>query len=208
VDAGTGALTFYKEFEMAVNLQKGQKISLEKEAGGALSRVTMGLGWDVAKSGGFFGFGAKSQAVDLDASVVLFDDANRPVDVVWFRQLKSRDGSIVHTGDNRTGAGDGDDEQIVVDLRAVPPNVKSLVFTVNSFTGQNFSTVQNAFCRLFDTNSGKEIARYDLSVQGSHTAQIMAKLYRHNGEWKMHAIGENGSGRTFDDLMPLIVPHL
>jgi tellurium resistance protein TerZ len=193
---------------MAVNLQKGQKISLEKEAGGALSRVTMGLGWDVAKSGGFFGFGAKSQAVDLDASVVMFDDANRPVDVVWFRQLKSRDGSITHTGDNRTGAGDGDDEQIIVDLRTVPASVKSLVFTVNSFTGQNFSTVQNAFCRLFDTNSGKEIARYDLSVQGSHTAQIMAKLYRHNGEWKMHAIGENGTGRTFDDLMPLIVSHL
>jgi tellurium resistance protein TerZ len=193
---------------MAVNLQKGQKISLEKEAGGALSRVTMGLGWDVAKSGGFFGFGAKSQAVDLDASVVMFDEANRPVDVVWFRQLKSRDGSITHTGDNRTGAGEGDDEQIIVDLRMVPAGVKSLVFTVNSFTGQNFSTVQNAFCRLFDTNSGKEIARYDLSVQGSHTAQIMAKLYRHNGEWKMHAIGENGTGRTFDDLMPLIVPHL
>jgi len=193
---------------MAVNLQKGQKISLEKEAGGALSRVTMGLGWDVAKSGGFFGFGAKSQAVDLDASVVLFDEANRPVDVVWFRQLKSRDGSVTHTGDNRTGAGDGDDEQIVVDLRTVPSSVKALVFTVNSFTGQNFSTVQNAFCRLFDTSNGNEIARYDLSVQGSHTAQIMAKLYRHNGEWKMHAIGENGSGRTFDDLMPLIVPHL
>jgi tellurium resistance protein TerZ len=193
---------------MAVNLQKGQKISLEKEAGGALSRVTMGLGWDVAKSGGFFGFGAKSQAVDLDASVVMFDEENRPVDVVWFRQLKSRDGSITHTGDNRTGAGDGDDEQIVVDLRTVPASVKSLVFTVNSFTGQNFATVQNAFCRLFDTNSGKEIARYDLSVQGSHTAQIMAKLYRHNGEWKMHAIGENGTGRTFDDLMPLIVSHL
>jgi tellurium resistance protein TerZ len=194
---------------MAVNLQKGQKISLEKEAGGALSRVTMGLGWDVAKSKGFFGFGGgQGQPVDLDASVVLFDESNRPVDVVWFRQLKSKDGSIVHTGDNRTGAGEGDDEQIVVDLRTVPPTVKSLVFTVNSFTGQNFSTVQNAFCRIFDTNSNKEIARYDLSVQGSHTAQIMAKLYRHNGEWKMHAIGENGSGRTFDDLMPLIVPHL
>ena len=194
---------------MAVNLQKGQKISLEKEAGGALSRVTMGLGWDVAKSKGFFGFGGgQGQPVDLDASVVMFDESNRPVDVVWFRQLKSKDGSILHTGDNRTGAGDGDDEQIVVDLRSVPPQVKSLVFTVNSFTGQNFSTVENAFCRIFDTGSSKEIARYDLSVQGSHTAQIMAKLYRHNGEWKMHAIGENGSGRTFDDLMPLITPHL
>jgi tellurium resistance protein TerZ len=194
---------------MSVNLQKGQKISLEKEAGGALSRVTMGLGWDMAKSKGFFGFGGgKSEAVDLDASVVLFDESNRPVDVVWFRQLKSRDGSIVHSGDNRTGAGEGDDEQITVDLNAVPANVRSLVFTVNCFTGQNFASVQNAFCRIINSTNSKEIARYDLSVQGSHSAQIMAKLYRHNGEWKMHAIGENGVGRTFDDLMPQIVPHL
>ena len=194
---------------MAVNLQKGQKISLEKEAGGALNRVTMGLGWDVAKSKGFFGFGGgKSESVDLDASCVLFDEANRPVDVVWFRQLKSRDGSISHSGDNRTGAGDGDDEQIVVELNRVPESVRSLVFTVNSFTGQNFSTVENAYCRLLNASNTQEVARFNLSVQGSHTAQIMAKLYRHNGEWKMHAIGENGVGRTFDDLMPQIVPHL
>jgi tellurium resistance protein TerZ len=194
---------------MAVNLQKGQKISLEKEAGGSLNRVTMGLGWDVAKSKGFFGFGGgKSESVDLDASCVLFDEANRPVDVVWFRQLKSRDGSISHSGDNRTGAGEGDDEQIVVELNRVPENVRSLVFTVNSFTGQNFSTVENAYCRLLNAANNQEVARFNLSVQGPHTAQIMAKLYRHNGEWKMHAIGENGVGRTFDDLMPQIVPHL
>ena len=117
---------------MSVNLQKGQKISLSKEGGGALTRVTMGLGWDAIKSKGFFGFGGKTESVDLDASVVMFDESNRPVDVVWFRQLKSKDGSIVHTGDNRTGAGDGDDEQINVDLSNVPANVKSLVFTVNS----------------------------------------------------------------------------
>ena len=194
---------------MSVNLQKGQKISLEKEGGGGLSRVTMGLGWDVAKSKGFFGFGGgQGQAVDLDASVVMFDESNRPVDTVWFRQLKSKDGSVVHTGDNRTGAGDGDDEQISVDLSRVPASVKSLVFTVNSFTGQNFSTVENAYCRLLNAGNNQEVARFNLSVQGSHTAQIMAKLYRHNNEWKMHAIGENGSGRTFDDLMPLITPHL
>ncbi|CAN7559121.1 TerD family protein [Massilia sp. LjRoot122] len=194
---------------MSVNLQKGQKISLEKEGGGGLSRVTMGLGWDVAKSKGFFGFGGgQGAAVDLDASVVMFDESNRPVDTVWFRQLKSKDGSVVHTGDNRTGAGDGDDEQISVDLSRVPASVKSLVFTVNSFTGQNFSTVENAYCRLINAGNNQEVARFNLSVQGSHTAQIMAKLYRHNNEWKMHAIGENGSGRTFDDLMPLITPHL
>jgi tellurium resistance protein TerZ len=193
---------------MTVNLQKGQKISLEKEAGGALSRVTMGLGWDAIKKGGFFGFGAKTESVDLDASCVMFDESNRPLDVVWFRQLKSRDGSILHTGDNRTGAGEGDDEQIIVDLARVPANVKSLVFTVNSFTGQNFSQVENAYCRIVNAANEQVVARYDLSVQGSHTAQIMAKLYRHNGEWKMHAIGENASGRTFDDLMPMITPHL
>ncbi|GAB3455641.1 TerD family protein [Massilia terrae] len=193
---------------MTVNLQKGQKISLAKEAGGELARVTMGLGWDAKKSGGFFGFGARTETIDLDASCVLFDEQNRPVDVVWFRQLKSRDGSIVHTGDNRTGAGDGDDEQIIVDLSRVPAAVRSLVFTVNSFTGQSFAQVENAFCRLVDSASGREVARYDLSVQGAHTAQIMAKLYRHNGEWKMHAIGENGGGRTFDELLPQIAPHL
>jgi tellurium resistance protein TerZ len=193
---------------MSVNLQKGQKISLDKEAGGALSRVVMGLGWDAIKRKGLFGFGAKSESVDLDASCLLFDDSGRAVDAVWFRQLKSKDGSITHTGDNRTGAGDGDDEQIIVDLSQVPAQVKSLVFTVNSFTGQNFSQVENAYCRIVNAGNQKEVARYDLSVQGPHTAQIMAKLYRHNGEWKMHAIGENGSGRTFDELMPKITPHL
>ena len=194
---------------MSVNLQKGQKISLDKEAGGGLSRVTMGLGWDAIKSKGFFGFGGgKSDAVDLDASVVMFDESNKPVDVIWFRQLKSKDGSIVHTGDNRTGAGDGDDEQITVDLNAVPASVKALVFTVNSFTGQTFAMVENAYCRLINAANQQEVARFNLSVTGSHSAQIMAKLYRHGGEWKMHAIGENASGRTFDDLMPAMTPHL
>jgi tellurium resistance protein TerZ len=193
---------------MSVNLQKGQKISLDKEAGGTLTKITMGLGWDAVKTKGIFGFGGKTETIDLDASCVMFDEGNKPVDIVWFRQLKSRDGSIVHTGDNRTGAGDGDDEQIIVDLANVPSNVKSLVFTVNSFTGQSFAQVENAFCRIVNTSNNKEVAKYDLSVQGAHTAQIMAKLYRHNGEWKMHAIGENGNGRTFDDLMSQITPHL
>ena len=192
---------------MAVNLQKGQKISLEKEAGGALSSVVMGLGWDVAKKKGLFGFG-REQSIDLDASCFLFDDNNNPLDLVWFRQLASRDGSIQHSGDNLTGEGDGDDEQIAVALNRIPANVKTLVFTVSNFTGQNFSQVENAYCRLVDGQSGKEIARYDLSAQGKHTAQVMAKLYRHNGEWKMHAIGENGQGRTADELLPLIAPHL
>lgn len=194
---------------MAINLQKGQKISLEKEAGHALSKIVMGLGWDAKKKGGMLGgLLGGGGAIDLDASCLLFDEQGQAIDSVWFAQLRSRDGSITHTGDNRTGEGDGDDEQIIVDLERVPANVKSLVFTVNSFTGQTFDAVANAYCRLIEQQSGKEIARYALSAQGAHTAQIMAKVYRHGGEWKMHAIGENGTGRTIEQLLPQIVPHL
>ena len=192
---------------MAINLQKGQKISLEKEAGGTLTSVVMGLGWDVAKKKGLFGFG-REQSIDLDASCFIFDDNNNPIDLVYFGQLASRDGSVQHSGDNRTGEGDGDDEQIAVALNRIPANVKTLVFTVNNYTGQNFSQVENAYCRLVDGQTGKEIARYDLSAQGNHTAQIMAKVYRHNGEWKMHAIGENSQGATPDLILPKIVPYL
>ncbi|MCK7575112.1 MAG: TerD family protein [Chromatiales bacterium] len=198
---------------MGISLQKGQKISLDKEAGGGLTRIVMGLGWDAAQSGkggflgGLFG-GGGGESIDLDASCLLFDDSGELVDAVWFRQLTSRDGSIHHTGDNRTGEGAGDDEQIKVDLAAVPANVKSLVFTVNNYTGQDFSKVANAYCRILNGANNSEIARYDLSCQGNHSAMLMAKVYRHNGEWKMHAIGEVGQGRTFEQLLPQIKPHL
>ena len=167
----------------------------------------MGLGWDVAKKKGLFGFG-REQSIDLDASCFIFDDNNNPIDLVYFGQLASRDGSVQHSGDNRTGEGDGDDEQIAVALNRIPANVKTLVFTVSNYTGQNFSQLENAYCRLVDGQTGKEIARYDLSAQGNHTAQIMAKVYRHNGEWKMHAIGENSQGATPDLILPKIVPYL
>ncbi len=194
---------------MAVNLQKGQKISLDKEAGVKLTKIIMGLGWDAVKSKGFLGFGGgKSADIDLDASCILFDEQGNQTDAAWFRQLKSRDGSVVHTGDNRTGAGDGDDEQITVDLMQVPANVKSLMFTVNSFTGQNFSQIENATCRIVNASNNQEVARFNLSTLGTHNAQIMAKIYRHGSEWKMHAIGEIGNGRTFAELMPQITPHL
>ena len=202
---------------MSVNLSKGQKISLEKEAGGALSQIKMGLGWDVGaapqKSGGFLGglFGGGGSAggsIDLDASCIMLDANKQMVDAVWFGQLQSKDSSIQHTGDNLTGYGDGGDEVINVNLSRIPDHVQALVFTVNSFTGQTFATVNNAFCRLVNASNNSEVARYDLSAQGSHTALILAKIYRHNGEWKMHAIGETASGRTFHDLMPAILPHV
>lgn len=193
---------------MGVNLTKGQKISLEKEAGGQLTQIVMGLGWDVVKKKGFMGLFGGETEIDLDASCIMFDLNNQPVDAIWFKQLQSQDGSILHTGDNRTGAGDGDDEQIKVDLSRVPASVKTLMFVVNSFTGQTFAQIENAVCRVVNQANGQEVARYNLTGQGSHTAQIMAKVYRHNNEWKMQAIGEYASGRTFQDLMPMMNAYL
>jgi len=189
---------------VTINLEKGQKISLDKEAGSKLTLITMGLGWDALKSKGIFGFGGSAPDIDLDASCILFDSQGNVTDSVWFGQLHSRDGSVIHTGDNRTGDGDGDDEQILVDLDRVPDKVKSLVFTVNSFTGQNFSQIENASCRILNNVNRKEIACFNLTGLGSHNAQIMTKIYRHGDEWKMHAIGEIANGRTFEELLPKI----
>jgi tellurium resistance protein TerZ len=193
---------------MSVNLTKGQKVSLAKRGGGTLSVVRMGLGWDAVKKRGLFG-GSKSQSIDLDASALLFDGAGQLVDAVWFRQLQSRDGSVRHTGDNLTGDGDGDDESVIVDLTRLSPGTTQIVFTVNSFTGQDFSQIENAFCRLVDETTGEELARYDLSGSGRHNAQIMAKVSRAgSGEWTMTAIGATASGRTVQDLVPATAGYL
>lgn len=188
-----------------VSLQKGQSVRLEKSGGGSLTRVSMGLGWDVRKAKGFFGklVGGGGE-IDLDASCLLFDAQGNLLDQVWFRQLSTRDGSIVHSGDNRTGAGDGDDEVIQVDLTRLPATVQTLLFTVNSFMGDSFDRIENAYCRLVDSTTGKEMARYDLTGAGSHTGQLMAKLTRNGDGWDMKALGERTSGRTFQDMMQTI----
>ena len=188
---------------MGVSMVKGQRISLEKSSG-ALQRVRMGLGWDAVKKKSFFG--SRERDIDLDASCVLFADQSL-ADVVFFGKLVSDDGTVRHTGDNLTGAGDGDDESVVVDLNRLPVHVTSLVFTVSSFNGQTFNEVENAFCRLVDESNGTELARYQLSGGGSHTAMVMARLYRHGDIWKMNAIGEPGHGRTIQDMLPVIAAN-
>ncbi|MGA5452745.1 TerD family protein [Streptomyces umbrinus] len=194
---------------MSVNMTKGQQISLNKADGSALNSVRMGLGWQAAPRKGFLAKLAGGGDIDLDASAVLFA-AGQPVDVVFFQHLVSDDGSVRHTGDNLTGgAGSGgDDEAILVDLSRVPAQIDQIVFTVNSFTGQTFAEVQKAFCRLVDEATGAELARYTLTGGGNHTAQIMAKVHRTGGNWQMKAIGEPAAGRTFQDLLPSITPHL
>jgi tellurium resistance protein TerZ len=192
---------------LSVSLSKGQTVSLVKRGGGTLTRVRMGLGWDAVKKKGIFG-GLKSQSIDLDASALLFDTAGNLVDQVWFRQLKSKDGAVRHTGDNLTGDGEGDDESIRVDLPALPAAVATIVFTVNSFTGQDFSQIENAFCRLIDESNDSEIARYDLSGSGRHNAQIMAKVSRDGSGWSMTALGIPATGRTFHELLPAMASAL
>lgn len=189
---------------MTVSLSKGQTVSLAKSGGGKLTQVRMGLGWDAVKKKGLFG--SKNQSIDLDASAVLYAAGGRVVDQVWFNQLQSKDKTVVHSGDNRTGAGDGDDESVTVHLDKLAAEVTTIVFLVNSFTGQNFSQIENAFCRLVDETNGEELARYDLTGSGTHTAQIMAKVTRDGAGWTMTAIGAIANGRTFKDLLPAIQP--
>ncbi len=193
---------------MSISLVKGQKVSLSKD-GTKLSRVFMGLGWDVAQSGGFlkslFGGG---DDIDLDASCLVFDENNQLLDAIFYNNLKGLNGLIVHTGDNRTGAGDGDDEVIKVDLGRLPPAVKNMVFIVSSYQGQTFDKIANAYCRVVDETTGKELVKFNISDTGSHTGLIMAKVYLHNNEWKIHAVGEKTGGRTPADMLPAVVAPL
>lgn len=193
---------------MGISLQKGQQISLAKEAGPSLNSVRMGLGWDAVKKKSFLGFGGGSKDVDLDANALLFDAQGNLLDVVWFRQLQSKDGTVRHSGDNRTGQGDGDDETITVDLTRLAPTVSTVIFSVNNYTGQDFGEVENAYCRLVNIEGEQEIARYDLSAQGGHSAMILASLKRQGDDWIMTAIGANSRGRTYMDNVPDMRPYI
>ncbi len=204
---GNGEKQSERGQHVSVNLSKGQGISLAKSDGGTLTAVRMGLGWRSAPRRGLFG--SRTREIDLDASAVLFAD-KQPLDVVFFQHLISDDGSVRHTGDNVVGgAGQGgDDEAILVDLARVPVHIDQIVFTVNSFTGQTFAEVQDAFCRLVDETTGQEMARYTLTGGGDYTAQIMSKVHRSGSGWQMTAIGEPAHGRTFKDVVPAILPYL
>lgn len=186
---------------MSLSLEKKQTISLDKATDSALRKIRMGLGWDAAKPSGFFGklLGGET-SIDLDASCIVLDGSKSPLDVVWFRQLASRDGHILHSGDNRTGDGDGDDETITVNLQSLSSNVQHLVFTVNSFLGQSFDKVANAYARIVDDATGKELVRFNLSEQGSNTGMIMVYLSRTASGWNVTGVGKAANGRTVQDL--------
>jgi stress response protein SCP2 len=209
---------------MSINLQKGQKVSLSKESAG-LSKVIVGLGWDEAapaqpqqKQGGFFSslFGSNTSGsmqsiggdtIDCDASAFLLQSGRlcNKNDIVYYGNLRHATGAVVHMGDNLTGAGDGDDEQIVVDLAQVPQQYDRIVVAVNIYhamqKNQHFGMIRNAFIRLVDGRNNNEICRYNLTESyPGITAMVFGEIYRHGNEWKFNAIGQGTNDGSIADL--------
>ena len=181
---------------MSISLQKGQKVNLSKDNAG-LSKVVIGLGWDEVQQtrGGLFA--KKPKPIDCDASALLLINGKltNKSDIVYFGNLRHKSGAIQHMGDNLTGAGEGDDEQIIVDLSNVPAEYDRIVLVVNIYQAvqrnQHFGMVQNAFIRLVDARTNNEMCKYNLTENYSGlTALIFGEVYRHNGEWKFNAIGQ------------------
>ncbi|MCM1972724.1 MULTISPECIES: TerD family protein [Streptomyces] len=182
---GTGKINLDKG---RVSLQKNQTVSLIKGGRPLLSQVKMGLGWEPAFRG---------KDIDLDASVIAYGPQRNHIDSCYFGKLQIVNGAIRHSGDNLTGEGAGDDEVITVDLGRLPQDVTGLVFTVNSFSGQKFTEVAKAYCRLMDATTGEELVRFDLTGAEPQTGVIMAKLIRQfSGEWEMTAVGDFVKSRT------------
>ncbi|MGW2047601.1 TerD family protein [Streptomyces sp. NPDC001858] len=176
-----------------VSLQKNQTVSLVKGGRPLLSQVKMGLGWEPAFRG---------KDIDLDASVIAYGPQRNHIDSCYFGKLSIVNGAIKHSGDNLTGEGGGDDEVIVVDLGRLPQEVSGLVFTVNSFSGQKFTEVAKAYCRLLDAATGEELVRFDLTGAEPQTGVLMAKMIRQfSGEWEMTAMGDFVKARTVRNMV-------
>ena len=191
---------------MSVSLQKGQKVSLTKENAG-LSAVLVGLGWDEVGQAKKGLFAPKPQPIDCDASAILLKNGKfcDKSDLVYFGKLKHKSGSVQHLGDNLTGAGDGDDEQIIIDLSKVPAEYDRIVMVVNIYDAvkrsQHFGMIQNAFIRIVDGKTNAEMCRYNLTEDYTgYTAMIFGEIYRHNGEWKFNAMGQPTNDSALTEL--------
>lgn len=191
---------------MSVSLQKGQKVSLTKDNPG-LSSILVGLGWDEAKRG--FGFFAKKpDDIDCDASAILLKNGRfvDKADLVYFGNLTHKSGRVKHMGDNLTGAGEGDDEQILIDLKGLPAEYDRIVIVVNIYAArqrnQHFGMIQNAFIRLVDSSKNVELLKYNLTENyGGMTGMIFGEIYRHNGEWKFGAVGQGTNDGSISELV-------
>lgn len=192
---------------MAINLQKGQKVSLSKD-NNVLDRVVVGLGWDEVerKKAGFFA--PKPQAIDCDASVLMLTNGKfqGKDDLVYFGNLRHKSKAIQHMGDNLTGAGDGDDEQVVIELSKIPAQYDRIVVVVNIYQAvqreQHFGLIRNAYCRIVDGKNNQEFCKYNLTDDYSGmTSMIFGEIYRHNSEWKFNAIGQGTNDPGLGELV-------
>jgi tellurium resistance protein TerZ len=200
---------------MAINLQKGQKISLEKSDGSKLKNICVGINWGAIEKKSFFG--SKKEAVDLDASCALYNENKQLVEVVYFRNLRSKDGAVQHSGDDLTGDLDGDDgldnEVITVDLSRLDASIKHIAFFLNSFQGQDFATVPFASIRIYEGTPKRvnEIfASYNIAGAtnfAGHVSMIMGVFYQRNGEWKFNTIGEPTKDRDVQQTVNTITQN-
>jgi tellurium resistance protein TerZ len=199
---------------MAINLQKGQRISLEKTNGTKLQQVCVGINWGAIEKKGFLGFGTSKVAVDLDASCAVYDDNKRLLDVIYFGNLAAKDGSIKHSGDDRTGDVGGDDgldnEVITVDLARLPANAVYVAFVLNSFQGQDFATIPFASIRIYE-GSAKRVtevfATYDIANGADfagHVSMVLGVFYKKNNEWKFNAIGEPTKDKKLEQTVQTV----
>ncbi|WP_018179280.1 TerD family protein [Jongsikchunia kroppenstedtii] len=195
--------------EPPLRLVKGQRLSLNTGDAG-LTSIMMGLGWDPVRREGHFG--DRAPDIDLDASAVLFADG-QIADIAYYGQLISKDGSVRHQGDNLTGAGDGDDEVLIVELSRIPVHVTTILFIVTSYQGQTFEQIDNTFCRLVDQSTGTELARYTLAGGMPYTGVVMARVWRDQttpgaSDWTLEALGDGISARHPGEAAPQLLRFL
>jgi len=187
-----------------IELAKGQELALVSVDGQPVSRLRVGLGWDKARTAGFMGTGAPD--IDLDASAVEYS-GQQFFDFAFYNNLQTRDGSVVHLGDNLTGRGDGDDEVITVDLARVHRQIDSIIFMVSSYQGHSLEWISNAYCRLVDDHDA-ELARFTLTAGVPQTGVAMARLFREGEQWTLRAIGEGIAVRIPTDAVEALRPFV
>ncbi|WP_020679983.1 TerD family protein [Marinobacterium rhizophilum] len=186
---------------MTVTLSKNESISLEKTAAATLSHINMGIGWNPVKRWGILGILLGHDDIDINASCLVLDSTGDLLDAIWIWRRTSRDGCIEHRGGNLRRAATGDDETISVELSRLPAGAQYLVFTISSFSGQTFTHIENAYCRLVNPSNDTELAHFNLSEKGHHTGVIMAYMKRNTAGWELTALGAAGSGKRFEDIV-------
>jgi len=202
---------------MAINLEKGQRISLEKSNGSKLQNVCVGINWGAIEKKGLFGFGSSKEAVDLDGSCALYNENKQLLEVVYFGNLKSKNGSVKHSGDDLTGDMGGDDgldnEIITLDFSLLDANVTYVAFVLNSFRGHDFGTIPFASIRIYEgtTKRVNEVfAKFDIAHGANfagHVSMVMGVFYKKNGEWKFNAIGEPTKDRKLEDTVKTVTQN-